>query len=111
MDEINRVLASNGHLVLAIPAEDHLWSFREALFGEVKAHEPMAKLQTLDEQFELVQQQRISQDLTLDSRALILLMDMTPYAWKAQPAKREALAQQAALNTKASFVLSVYRKL
>ncbi|MDZ4298941.1 MAG: methyltransferase domain-containing protein [Moraxellaceae bacterium] len=110
MDEINRVLASNGHLVLAIPAEDHLWSFREALFGEVKAHEPMAKLQTLDEQFELVQQQRISQDLTLDSTALIQLMDMTPYAWKAQPAKREALAQQTTLNTKASFVLSVYQK-
>lgn len=110
LDEIQRVLTSNGHLVVAIPAEDHLWSFREALFGEVKAHEPMQRMQPLDEQFELVQQQRISQDLNLDSAALIQLMDMTPYAWKAQPAKREALAQLTELNTKASFVLSVYRK-
>ncbi len=110
LDEISRVLAPGGHLVVAIPAEDHLWSFREALFGEVRAHVPMTRMQTLDEHFDLVQQQRIEQDLVLDSTALQQLMAMTPYAWKAQPARREALGQQESLATKASFVLSVYRK-
>jgi 23S rRNA (guanine745-N1)-methyltransferase len=97
-------------LLVAVPAEAHLWSFREALFGQVRAHVPLQRMQMLDDDFELVQQQRITQTLQLTAADVSQLMAMTPYAWKAHPEQHHALAQRDQLITEAAFVLSLYRK-
>jgi hypothetical protein len=49
--EAARVLDEYGTLVIAAPGEKHLWELREALYPEVRAHEPEKWLEGLASAF------------------------------------------------------------
>lgn len=108
--EMARVLKAGGHVLAVTPARHHLWSLREALFDEVRAHEPEKFLEELSPHFKLYTQLDIRFPLTLDNASLRNLLLMTPYAWRAKPEKREALAQQEAFTTEAAFTLYLLHK-
>ncbi|MFZ5723574.1 MAG: putative RNA methyltransferase [Pseudomonadota bacterium] len=86
--EIARVLKPGGHLLVVTPGPRHLWALREALFDEVRPHAPEKFVEQLAPRFELVQQVDVAFDLTLDQSALQDLLTMTPYAWRADKARR-----------------------
>lgn len=108
--EMLRVLKKRGYLIIATPAPQHLFAMREALFDEVKAHEPDKFLAQMSPEFSLVSKQIITTDLNLDQNQLKDLIAMTPYAWKAKADKRHALEAQSSFQLSASFCLFLLQK-
>lgn len=108
--EMARILKDGGHVLVVRPADTHLWTVREALFGEVQAHQPDKFLEELSPLFELQQQQEIRFKLELDQSALKNLLAMTPYVWKARPERRLTLEQNEHFATEAAFSLMLLRK-
>ena len=92
------------------PAADHLWSIREQLFEDVRAHDPDKFLAGFEEAFELRAQREVRFGLQLDQPALRQLLLMTPYAWKAKLDRREALAARESFDTKAAFSLLLFKR-
>lgn len=106
-------LKQGGWLLIAKPGVGHLQSLREALFDEVREHDSDKFLTQLEPYFKLTATHHIEQSLTLNTEALADLLTMTPYSYRAQPAKREALlssAKQSDFITQAKFVLYVLQK-
>lgn len=110
IDEMRRVLKPEGYVLVVTPASRHLWSIREQLFDEVRAHEPQKFLADFEAAFELLIQDEISFQMNLNQKALVQLLQMTPYAWKARQDRREALEAQSSFMTEASFALMLFRR-
>ena len=111
IDEMRRVLAPDGHVLVVTPAADHLWSVREGLFEEVQAHEPDKFLAGFEADFEVVARREVRCELTLTQGTLRQLLAMTPYVWKAKPERRAALeACATTFKTNAAFALMLFRK-
>jgi 23S rRNA (guanine745-N1)-methyltransferase len=110
VDEMQRVLRPGGHVLVATPAADHLWSLRELLFEQVRAHQPDKFLTGFAAGFDLQAQQELRIEMQLQQHDLQGLLQMTPYAWKARPERRAALAQQGQLQTTAAFSLMLLKR-
>lgn len=107
------VLQKGGYVVIAKPDVGHLASVREALFEEVREHNSDKFLTELAPFFDLLGTHKLSTELSLSKQALADLLTMTPYAYRAQPDKRQALLAKAAaatFNTQAKFVVYVLKK-
>ena len=106
-------LKDKGWLLIAKPDSGHLQSVREALFDDVREHDSDKFLTQLEPYFEWRATHHIEQSLVLGAEALADLLTMTPYSYRAKPAKREALlvsAKQSDFVTEAKFVLYVLQK-
>jgi 23S rRNA (guanine745-N1)-methyltransferase len=110
IDEMQRVLKPEGYVLVVTPAPDHLWSIREQLFDEVRAHDPEKFLGNFETLFELKLQQEISFALNLNQQSLLQLLQMTPYAWKAKRDRRGALEAQPSFMTEAAFTLLLFKR-
>ncbi len=110
MAEIHRALKPGGHVLVATPAADHVWSVREKLFDEVRAHQPEKFLTGFEAGFELRSSGEVRFPLTLTQASLRQLLLMTPYVWKARPEKRAALERSASFQTEAAFSVMLFRK-
>lgn len=110
VDEMQRVLKPQGHVLVVTPAPDHLWSIRQQLFEEVRAHDPEKFLPEFEASFELQSQQQVRFPLDLNQQDLQQLLQMTPYAWKAKQERREGLQAQLSFATDAVFALMLFRK-
>jgi len=108
--EMHRVLREGGHVLVVTPAPDHLWHVREGLFGEVRAHEPDKFLRDFADGFELEQRHELRVPLQLTRQALVDLLAMTPYAWKAKAERRAALEALPDVATEAAFSLMLFRR-
>lgn len=108
--EMARVIKPEGHVLVIRAADTHLWTVREALFGEVRAHHPDKFLEELSPHFTLQQQHDLRFDLHLPQQALKQLLAMTPYVWKAHPERRLALESHSDFNTTAAFSLMLLKK-
>ena len=108
--EMLRVLADDGYLLLATPASEHLYAMRQALFDEVKPHQPEKFLQQLQPEFQLIQQYLITDDLVLNQQQLQDLIAMTPYAYKAKAEKRAALEAENQFSVQTQFCLYLLPK-
>lgn len=108
--EILRVLKDKGYLLVVTPAPEHLFAIREALFEEVKPHEPNKFVQQLAQDFELIESHVVSADLTLPQQQLKNLIAMTPYAYKAKVERRSALEALAEFKVTAQFQLYLFQK-
>ncbi|PWB16661.1 methyltransferase [Acinetobacter sp. AM] len=108
--EILRVLKDKGYLLVVTPAPEHLFAIREALFEEVKPHEPNKFVQQLAQDFELIESQVVSADLTLPQQQLKNLIAMTPYAYKAKVDRRSALEALVEFKVTAQFQLYLFQK-
>ncbi|WP_420535109.1 putative RNA methyltransferase [Acinetobacter populi] len=108
--EMLRVLESQGYLLVATPAPQHLYAMREALFDQVKVHEPEKFITQLQPEFELIEQHLITDDLSLNQQQLKDLIAMTPYAWKAKADKRAALEARDQFKIQAQFCLYLFKK-
>ncbi|MEY4516443.1 MAG: hypothetical protein RL180_789 [Pseudomonadota bacterium] len=108
--EMQRVLRVGGHVLVATPAPEHLWSIREALFGDVRAHEPDKFLTHLAPAFALVSQTEIRVALHLPQTDLRHVIAMTPYAWKARADRRALLEAHEQFETEAVFRVLLLKK-
>ena len=108
-----QMLQAQGWLVIAKPDVDHLASVREALFDSVREHDSDKFLTQLEPYFTQQAVLSCTQELQLNQTDLADLLTMTPYAYRAQPTKRDALLTSASENefkTEAKFVVYILRK-
>lgn len=110
VDEIQRILTAEGHLLMVTPAPEHLFEMRAALFDAVQLHEPEKFIQHVAPHFELVEQQQLDYPLQLAQVALRQLIAMTPYAWKAKAERRQQLESLPLFETRASFQVYLFKK-
>ena len=109
-DEILRVLKPKSFLIVVTPAPLHLHAMRQALFEEIKAHEPHKFVEQLQDQFELIEQPLVETEFNLDQIQLKNLIAMTPYAYKAKPEKRQQLENEENIKLMACFQIYVFQK-
>lgn len=106
--EFARVLKPGGFLLMAVPAEDHLWGMKQVLYKEPYKNE--VRRDTL-EHFELTEVRRITDRITvIDPDHIRALFAMTPYYWKTAAADRDRLYAQEKLETEITFDLLLYKK-
>jgi len=110
VSEMLRVLRPEGHVLMISPAARHLWALREQLFDVVHAHEPDKFLPAFEASFALAAHQEVSVPLQLSPPALQQLLQMTPYAWKARPEKRQAMVAFDRFETEAVFSLMLFKR-
>lgn len=108
--EILRVLKPEGLLLVVTPATEHLYAMREALFEEVKPHEPAKFIAQLANSFEILEEHVVEAPLELTQQDLKNLIAMTPYAYKAKPEKREQLEQQENFQLNAQFQIYLFKR-
>ena len=108
--EILRVLKPGGYLLVVTPGPEHLHSLREALFEQVRPHQPLKFVEQLQPQFELGLQLAIEAQLILDQAQLKNLIAMTPYAYKARAERRQQLEALSSFATTASFQIYLFKK-
>lgn len=108
--EILRVLKPQGYLLVVTPAPEHLLAMRQALFEEVKPHEPEKFITQLQDTFDLVDASVVETPLQLNQSDLIHLIAMTPYAYKAKAERRQALEQQTQFDVTAQHQIYLFQK-
>jgi 23S rRNA (guanine745-N1)-methyltransferase len=96
--------------MVVTPAPQHLYAMREALFEEVKSHEPQKFVEQLQDEFDLVREQVIDAPMILPQADLKNLIAMTPYAYKAKPERRLALEQHDRFELMAQFQIFLFQK-
>ena len=107
-EEIHRILRTGGSFVMAIPAENHLFGLKSAIYKT--PYKNTVEDSTL-EGFTLVSSERISYNITLKSKDEIRsLFMMTPYAYRTGREERERLLSLDTLETQVEFILFVYEK-
>ena len=109
-DEILRVLKSTGYLMVVTPATEHLYAMREALFEEVKPHDPSKFVEQLSSDFELIEEQVVCAEMKLNQADLKNLIAMTPYAYKAKPECRLALEAKSEFDLTAQYQIYLFKK-
>ena len=109
-DEILRVLKPEGYLIVVTPAPEHLYAMREALFEEVKPHEPNKFVEQLAAEFDLIHEQVVKAEMFLPQQDLKNLIAMTPYAYKVKAERREALEQKDQFALTAQYQIYLFKK-
>jgi 23S rRNA (guanine745-N1)-methyltransferase len=105
-DELKRVLKASGHLLTVTPGPRHLWQLKEFIYAEVKEH----ALESLVPQgFERLAAQRISYKITPNPQQRIALLQMTPFAWRANASVQQSLSSVSELEIETDFILTLYR--
>lgn len=106
--EFARLLKPGGFLLMAVPAERHLFGLKAAVYEN--PYENEVRRDTL-KHFTLKEVRRVSYEMTLRTREdIAALFLMTPYYWKTSRTDREKLDQLDTLRTEAAFDLLLYRK-
>ena len=103
-NELKRVLKPLGHLLTVTPGPRHLWQLKEFIYAEVKEH---AIESQLPEGFERLVVERISYKITPDPRQRMALLQMTPFAWRANENIQQALTSVAELEIETDFILTL----
>ena len=109
LSETARVLKRGGHFVMAIPAEEHLFGLKAAIYETPYKNEVR---DTALDGFELLSAERIKYELELNTgEGIRNLFMMTPYAYRTRQADREKVLSLKQLTTAAHFLLLTYRKI
>ena len=105
-EEFQRVLKTNGQMIMVIPGVRHLWELKQAIYAvpylnQVKDYE-------LDG-FELQSVEKISYEIELNSNEdIVNLFSMTPYYYKTGKNEQEKLKLLEKLKTTVEFEIITY---
>ena len=106
--EFARVLSDNGLLLIAVPAEEHLFGLKSAIYDNPYKNETRRDILS---SFVLEKVHNITYTITLRSNSDIMnLFAMTPYFWKTSVSDKARLSLLDTLDTVVSFDLLLYRK-
>ena len=108
-EELLRVLAPEGILLLAYPGERHLFGLKQAIYETPYLNRPEP---TEIEGFALLEKRDVSFEITLSSpEAIGDLFKMTPYYYKTGERDQAKLASLSSLQTEVAFHLCAYKKI
>jgi 23S rRNA (guanine745-N1)-methyltransferase len=103
-NELKRVLRPFGHLLTVTPGPRHLWQLKEFIYTEVKEHAPETQV---PQGFERLTTQRISYKITPHSKQRMALLQMTPFAWRANESVQQSLCSVSYLEIETDFILTL----
>lgn len=107
-EEFHRILKPNGYMILVIPAKNHLFELKQAIYenpykNEIKPYEL--------EGFQLIKKHEVTKTILLEENKDIQnLFHMTPYAYKTSIEDTQKLEQLCSLSTTISFEILCYQK-
>lgn len=105
--EIYRVLQEGGYFLFVLPAADHLWELKEALYPAVY---PNKDQPSVPEGFTLVRHETIRQSALLSNTELQDLLKMTPYYYHTAREAIEKFFAIEELQVRFAFSLYLYQK-
>ncbi len=106
LSEINRVLKDEGYFIVVTPNEDHLLQMREIIYEEV--FKKPAKLQIGE--FEVVENIRIVDTVTLFNNEITQLFKMTPHYFKTSTSINSKLKSITKLDLTLDFNVTIYKR-
>lgn len=107
-EEYRRVLKNDGIMIMAIPAENHLWELKKAIYdtpyrNEVNPYELYG--------FDHISVRRVSFKMDIKNASDIQsLFSMTPYYYKTGKNEQERLEALESLSVQADFEVLTYRR-
>ncbi|NRD72932.1 SAM-dependent methyltransferase [Shewanella sp. VB17] len=105
--ELIRVLKPNGLLIQVSPAPRHLWQIKSEVYPDLTEKELILPHAS---ELELLQTERVRFTLGAEGSQAIALLEMTPYAWRANDKVRKKLATNAYEALEIDFIISLSRK-
>lgn len=102
--EIIRLLKPNGLLLTITPGPRHLWQLKEFIYQKVKEHTVEV---SLPEGFTQTESQRISYTIQPDQEQRMALLQMTPFAWRANAATQKKIQHANKLEIETDFILTL----
>jgi len=105
--EITRLLKQQGLLLVVTPGPRHLWQLREFIYQDVKPHNTEASLPA---NFKIIKSQQLSYTICPNQEQRMALLQMTPFAWKANTDIQEKIKDAKQLNIEVDFILSLAQK-
>jgi 23S rRNA (guanine745-N1)-methyltransferase len=85
--EFNRVLSPDGLVVKVVPESGYLKELREALYRDTdrETYDNTGTVSLFEENYEIVERRRVTDEMSLDRTALEHLIEMSPLAWNHAP--------------------------
>lgn len=110
-EPLQQVIKARGKVILAYPGPEHLRSLRTLIYDSVQ-DKPFNAKQQLGPNFELIEQQRVNYDISLDNPLQISdLLAMTPHGQRIRAGKREQIIAHQKLDTRVDIQLAVFQHL
>ena len=105
--EFTRVLQKDGILITVTPGKQHLHQLKAQIYRQATEHDEQ---RTPIENMTLVHQEKVNYEMTLNNgQAVLQLLSMTPFAFKATEEVKEYLSNQTAFACQADFLIKVYK--
>nr|WP_055734729.1 23S rRNA (guanine(745)-N(1))-methyltransferase [Agarivorans gilvus] len=105
--ELLRVSRPGAYLLKVVPGARHLWQLRKQLYKELQEHLEQAESMA---GWQLLNQQKITQQVKLKQQEMQALAAMTPFAWKKNQQLEQLLASEAVFDMDFEFVLQLYQR-
>jgi 23S rRNA (guanine745-N1)-methyltransferase len=102
-DELKRVMKSSGYLLTITPGPRHLWQLKEFIYAKVKEHASESLLHG----FERLAAQRISYKIIPNPQQRMALLQMTPFAWRANESVQQSLKSISEFEIETDFILTL----
>lgn len=107
-EELQRCIETGGIMLTVTPGSHHLYELRELIYSDVRLHDESAEE---IEGFELVSESKLDYNMNLSGEQAYGLLQMTPFAWKANQELRESLSKADHFDCRADFMVRAYRKM
>lgn len=105
--ELDRVTKDGGIMVTVTPGARHLYQLKAHIYDNVHLHDIPEEIIP---SFTLESEHNVTFPMVLRGDEACLLLQMTPFAWRAPQSLWEQLKNTAQFNCEADFTLRVYRK-
>ncbi|TXK96492.1 23S rRNA (guanine(745)-N(1))-methyltransferase [Methylococcaceae bacterium HT1] len=102
--EMARLLKPSGLLLIVTPGPRHLWQLKEFIYTNVKEHSIDVPLPT---GFSQIESQRVSFNIQPDQDQRMALLQMTPFAWRANAATQNKIQHAKDLIIETDFILTL----
>jgi 23S rRNA (guanine745-N1)-methyltransferase len=107
-DELCRVLKPSGLLLTVTPGPRHLWQLKEFIYQEAREHESETNV-TIG--FQTLTSQRLHSVITPPVEQRMALLQMTPFAWRANVEAVNAIKESNQLSIETDFIISLSKKI
>ncbi|MEC4726663.1 SAM-dependent methyltransferase [Shewanella sp. D64] len=106
--ELIRLLKTGGYLIQVSPAPRHLWQIKSMVYPELTEKELALPKSS---ELELLHTEQVSFTLSIDGTQALALLEMTPYAWRANEKVRKQLAASSFDHLEIDFLISLSKKI